>query len=285
MLATRAVDFSVVLPVNFDPVKDASSGFPYVGGRLRVNAWPFLARTKLLEDARAAFTTASVARGDIQVTLKQTFAEATATDECVEAILNNNTTDQQIHCHRVVDFDPVNKSTQAARERLAAFREAADRGYLTIEGQLDRGDLNADPMGTRDKLFAVYAALGYRLYATTQGLDVGIRARGGLSYFKDSGSKISSGGGYLAFGLEASAVRDLRRYSIGFGVETTQHFGNDLMNGIESTNIRISFAVPLADGKDISVGIVIPKKDTGGFGDPIIAMSGDWSMLFSSFAK
>jgi len=106
---------------------------------------------------------------------------------------------------------------------------------------------------------------------------VELRARGGFVYFQDGATDKPRSALFGALGVEFAVVRDLKRYCLSFGLELTRNQGNDPMPTAAAANaVRLGVAVPLADGKMISIGVALP---TGG-GESTIALSGDWSLLF-----
>ena len=146
-----------------------------------------------------------------------------------------------------------------------------------MEARFDRGDLNADGATHKDSMLAGYLAAGYGLRATADGSTLELRGRGGVVYFHDGATEMSRTALYGAVGVELAVVRDLKRYGLSAGLELTRRWGEAAMPPSTGADaVRFGVAVPLDDGKVVSVGVMVPLHG----GESTIALSGDWSLLF-----
>jgi hypothetical protein len=274
--ASRLADLSIVLPLDIDPADGTKKGFQYIGGRFRFNT---LAALRSAELERAVVAYQSLQASLAAVLPAVTVALGTASDpgKCASAIENANDADQTRFCGRVVDGGALASTAIAARAALAQFREETDRKYLTLEARFDRGDLNADAAARKDSLLAAYLAAGHGFHPTADGSTLELRARGGFVYFQDGATSTARSALFGALGVELAVVRDLKRYCLSFALELTRQRGNDPMPPAAGVNaVRLGVAVPLAEGKVVSVGVTIPTNG----GESTIAVSGDWSLLF-----
>jgi len=273
--ASRLADLSVVLPLNVNS-EGASKGFNYIGGRFRLNtlaAW----RSAELERAVAAYQTLQPVLTALLPAIGALLESVDDPGECAAAIESAIEADQITFCGAVVEGAALSTVAAAARSALAQYREETDRKYLTLEARFDRGDLNADAGAKKDTLLAGYLAAGYGLNATADGSTLELRARGGAVYFHDGATDTSNTGLFGAFGVELAVVRDLKRYCVSAALELTEQRGDAPMPpaiGVDA--LRFGAAIPLDDGRVISVGVAVPLHG----GASTIAVSGDWSLLF-----
>jgi hypothetical protein len=273
--ASRLADVSFVLPLNVDPADRTKKGFQYIGGRFRFNTLAAL-RSAELEGAVVAYETLQASVATVLPAITTALREASDVGKCASAIENADEADQKRFCATIVEGASLASSARAARSALAQFREETDRKYLSLEGRFDRGDLNADAAPKKDSLLAAYLAAGYGFHATSDGSTLELRARGGFVYFQDGATDKARAALFGALGVELAVVRDLKRYCLSFGVELTRR-GDEPMPPAAGLNaVRLGVAVPLADGKIVSVGVTIPTDE----GESTIALSGDWSLLF-----
>jgi hypothetical protein len=274
---SRLVDVSLVLPLELDPANGMKRGFQYIGGRLRVNTLAAL-RSAELESAIVAYQS-------LQNMLKTTIPAITAALEaasdpakCATALEAANAVDRAQFCGAGEDIS-LASAARAARSALAQFREETDRKYLSLEARFDHGDLNADSVARKDSLLAAYLAAGYGVHGTANGNTLEVRGRGGFVYFQDGGTDQTHFALYGAIGVELAVVRDLKRYCLSLALELTKQRSDDPMPpAIGGNAVRIGVAVPLADGRTVSVGVRLPTDG----GESTIALSGDWSMLFGN---
>jgi hypothetical protein len=107
-----------------------------------------------------------------------------------------------------------------------------------------------------------------------------LRARGGVVFLEDGMTTSSKAAGFGALGTEVSFTRNLRRYTLSLGLEIyTKQVNSDPMLARDQRNaFKVGVAVPVADGKILSVGLTVPMNG----GDPGLAVSGDWSLLLGS---
>jgi hypothetical protein len=274
--ASRLADISVVLPLDIDPADGTKKGFQYIGGRFRFNTLAAL-RSAELERAVVAYQSLQASLATMLPALTAVLAAASDPGKCASAIENANDADQTRFCGGVVEGASLASTAIAARSALAQFREETDRRYLTLEARFDRGDLNADAAAKKDSLLAAYLAAGHGFHPTSNGSTLELRARGGFVYFQDGATSTARSALFGALGVELAVVRDLRRYCLSVALELTKQRGNDQMPPAAGVNaVRLGVAVPLADGKVVSVGVTLPTNG----GDSTIALSGDWSLLF-----
>jgi hypothetical protein len=274
--ASRLADVSIVLPLDVDPADRTKKGFQYIGGRFRLNTLAALNSAEL-ERAVVAYQALQASLATVLPAVTAVLEAASEPGNCASAIENANEADQTRFCGSIVEGASLSSTARAARAALAQFREDTDRKYLSLEGRFDHGDLNADAAAKKDSLLAAYLAAGYGFHATSDGSTLELRARGGFVYFQDGATDKARSALFGALGVELAVVRDLKRYCLSFALELTKQRGNDPMPPAAGFNaVRLGVAVPLADGKIVSVGVTIP---TGG-GESTIALSGDWSLLF-----
>lgn len=273
---SRLGDLSLVLPVTVDPAQRTKNGFQYVGARFRFNAIPAL-HSQTLVDTVAKFKTLATTLSTFLPQVTQLVTQASDPGKCADALEAQDKNAEQAQCGSTIDLTPLADPVAAAWRSLRAFRELADRAYLTLEGRYDRGELVSEDAAHKDSLFAAYLAAGYRLNPTSDGTTAALRVRGGVVYFQNGAMQESRYAFYGAVGVELAAVRDLRRYTLSVGAELVKRSGNaDLgMEPLVHNAIRIGVSVPLADGKTVSVGLSIPVNG----GEPTLALSGDWSAL------
>lgn len=212
--------------------------------------------------------------------IKALLAAAPEPGACADAIEARDETKQLISCGSSLPSTNVATSAADARAALGEFRAQVDHHYLSVEGRFDRGDLNADGSGHKDWLLAGYVAYGHRFSPTADGGEVTIRLRGGVSVFEDGAMGQTHSAFYGAGGIELAIVRDLKRYvfSVGAEVYSKEVDDNPMLAFDQRDNIRFGVGLPLADGKSVSVGLTVPVNH----GEPILALSGDWSLLLES---
>jgi hypothetical protein len=277
---SRFVDLSLVLPANLAPADGATKGFSYIGGRLRLNLMAAI-HAKRLEQKLAAtvakYTTVQAKLADVVRATTRLIASAPAPADCALAIEAHDAQKQVASCAGTLDDEGLGVAGVDARASLEAFRAEADSHYLSIEARYDRGDLNADGAGRKDNLFAAYLAAGYTWTPAGDGTSFGVRARGGGVFFEDGATRDTKFAGYLSAGIEFGVVRDLKRYVFSAGVDLySKNVSDDRMVAIDQHDaLKVGLGVPVADGKTVSVGLTVPIDG----GDPIIAVSGDWSLL------
>ena len=273
---SRTVDLSIVLPLNVDPAEGLEKGFQYVGARFRVNAFPLIERESNQRDLENKFKSLSKQARDAIGVITTMLESVDEVDACAIAIARGGAADQIAHCGSSYVDAGREQQSRALTKALGEFREQVDRKYLSLEGRFDRGDLNADGAAAKDSLFAVYVSGGWVANPTPAGLNFGLNGRGGIVFYKDGLMDESQYAYCAALGVELEFVRDLRRYGISAGFEFNKRIGDD--KGIETdleNRFRVGLALPVADGKTVSVGINVPADG----GDPTVSMSGDWSLL------
>lgn len=272
--ATRIADISLVLPVQVDSEANRSQRFRYIGGRFRINTLAAIDPPEK-KDAVAAYVAVGTKLEELIPAVASLVERAADPDKCAAAIETRNEDAQLRDCGAVVDTTSVTGAAKTAREALAKFRARADRSYLALEGRFDRGDFTED--SRKDTLLAAYVSAGRVLTSTTEGASFELRGRAGAVFFRDGMTDVSSMAGYLAGGIEVAFVRDLKRYTLSAAFEVTRVRGDNPMPVETATDaIRFGVAVPLADGKVVSVGVSVPTDG----GPSTIALSGDWSLLF-----
>ncbi|HEY0482039.1 MAG TPA: hypothetical protein VGD37_31185 [Kofleriaceae bacterium] len=273
--ASRLADISIVLPLDVDS-GGGGKGFRYIGGRFRLNTLAALQSAEL-ERAVAAYQTLQPLLQALLPAITTRLESASDPGKCAAAIEDASDAAQATFCNGTVNSAALLTVATAARAALAQYREDVDRKYLSIEARFDRGDLNAD-MAKKDALLAGYLAAGYGLHPTADGSTLELRARAGAVYFHDGASDTSRTALYGAFGIELAVVRDLKRYSLSGALELTRQRGDGVMPpaAVAGNALRFGAAIPLDDGKVISVGVTVPLDG----GESTIALSGDWSLLF-----
>jgi len=273
--ASRLVDVSLILPLDVKSTDMANHGFQYIGGRFRLNTLAAF-QAEALTQAVAAY---QALKGPTSADLVDITALLRRSDDpgkCATAIINGNRMDQVTFCGQVVDSSLLDKAFADAHARLAEFREDTDRKYLSIEGRFDRGDLNQDGSAANDSLVAAYLSGGYGGNAVADGTTLEFRGRGGFVWFHDGATDRSRSAVYGAFGAELAVVRDLKRYCVSAALEVTKQWGDGTMAAtVNPGALRLGLGVPLADGRVVSVGVVLPTSG----GESTIALSGDWSLL------
>lgn len=285
---SRFADLSIVLPANLDPADGLKKGFSYIGGRLRINVAAAIGAAGLVKArnvAEAKYTTVAVAVSKAIPAIGSLIAASSDPGQCARAIEEDDQAREKENCGGgTFDASEVTDTTKEARKALADFRAEADRRYLSVEARFDRGDLNADGAGAKDTLLAQYVAAGYTFGAQAEGASFGIRGRGGAVFFQDGMSKTSKTAGFVALGVELAIARDLRRYALTAGIElyskqaTMTSMTNPMLALDELNSFKLGVSLPVADGKTLSVGVTLPTDG----GDPIIAVSGDWSLLLEA---
>ena len=277
---SRFVDLSVVLPANLDPADGLTKGFTYVGGRLRLNLMAAIHAGRLEQKLAAAvkkYTTVQAKLTDVVAATSKLLAAAPDPVACALAIEAHDSKEQTSSCAGTLDEEGLGVAGTDARASLEEFRAEADSHYLSVEARYDRGDLNADMAGRKDNLLAAYVSGGYTWLPTSDGTSFGLRLRGGAVFFEDGATRDTKFAGYASVGVELGVVRDLKRYTFSAGFDVySQNVSDDPMVAMDQHNaFKFGLGVPVADGKTVSVGLSVPI-DTG---DPIIAISGDWSLL------
>jgi hypothetical protein len=279
---SRFADLSIVVPANVQPADGVTKGFSYIGGRLRLNVAAAFESSSLETRRDRAVERYS----ELQATLASTMPEikkildSPDPSACEKALENADTAAQNAACKAVFDRATLVPTVQTARQALADFRSEADRRYLSVEARFDRGDLNADAAARKDTLFAAYLAGGYTFSPRSEGTALTLRTRGGAVFFEDGMTARSKVAGFGAIGAELGFTRDMRHYALSVGLELyTKQAKDDPMLSIDQRNaFKLGVVVPVADGKNLSLGLTIPTEG----GDPILAVSGDWSLLLSN---
>jgi hypothetical protein len=277
--ASRLIDLSLILPLELKPADVAKNGFQYIGGRFRLNAMVAFRSPQLMRTV-AAFQSLKPAFLNLEKTVEELLQKSEYPEYCANAIIEGSRDVQLMSCGKAVNVSQFVKTSEDVRAQLARFREDTDRKYLSLEGRFDRGDLNEDGAAAKDSLVAAYVSTGYGGDTRTDGTKLEFRARGGFVFFHDGATDRSRSAAYGAFGVELAMVRDLRRYCLSAALELTRQWGGDALPAMPSVMVpgalRLGLGVPLADGRTVSVGVVLPTGD----GKPTLAISGDWSLLF-----
>jgi hypothetical protein len=280
---SRFADLSVVVPANLQPAEGLTKGFSYIGGRLRLNVVAAI-ESSALEASRdravARYTDLAIAARDVLPKIAQILADSADPLACANELETGDAETQKKACNKEFDRTVMMPTVQKAREALSDYRSEADRRYLSVEARFDRGDLNADGAARKDTLFAAYLAGGYTFSPRSEGTALTVRARGGAVFFEDGMTSQSKVAGFGAIGAELAFSRDLRRYALSAGLELyTKQVKDNPMLALDQRNaFKLGVAVPVADGKTMSLGLTIPTDG----GDPILVVSGDWSLLLGS---
>ena len=280
---SRFADVSIVVPANVQPAEGVNKGFSYIGGRLRLNVAAAFASSALEASRNRAVARYTKVQATLTTTLPAITKILEDSDDptaCAKALDDADTEAQKTSCKATFDASLLIPTAQTARKALAEFRTEADRRYLSVEARFDRGDLNADDAARKDTLFAAYVAGGFTFSPKPEGSSLTLRARGGAVFFADGMTTSSKVAGFGTVGAEIGFTRDLRRYAVSLGLELySKRVNDDPMLALDQRNaFKIGVAVPVADGKTLSVGLTVPTDG----GDPILAVSGDWSLLLAS---
>jgi hypothetical protein len=280
---SRFADVSIVVPANVQPVDGATKGFSYIGGRTRLNVAAAIEASVLESRRDRVVASYSQLQATLETTLpaiRKILEESVDPTACAKALEDADPAAQTAACDATFDQATVVSTAQTARSALANFRSEVDRRYLSVETRFDHGDLNADGGDRKDTLFAAYLAGGYTFSPKAEGTALTLRARGGTVFFEDGMTTRSKVAGFGALGAEIGFTRDLRHYSLSLGLEFyTKQTKDDPMLAIDQRNaLKLGVAVPVADGKALSIGLTVPMNG----GDSVLAVSGDWSLLLTS---
>lgn len=283
---SRFADVGIVVPTNVQPVEGGTKGFSYIGGRLRLNVAAAIG-SSALESSRdravASYTQVQTALQGALPKIRTILTNSTDPTACAKALEDANADgDAQSKACDGGTFDRATlvPTVQSARKALADFRSQADSRYLSVEARFDRGDLNADGAARKDTLVAAYLAGGYTFSPKAESATLTLRGRGGAVFFEDGLTTRSKMAGFGALGAELGFTRDLRHYALSLGLELyTKQTNDDPMLALDQRDaFKVGVAVPVADGKTLSLGLTIPTSG----GQPILAVSGDWSLLLGS---